>query len=93
MGTDSVTDEHFGSLSLSLQPSGHAHGAAVNPSSRSYPVVPTTGEFGNWTLNTAGMDACGDTIQLSSSDRTIVHCGTTWQNNGAFVGFCLVAKM
>jgi hypothetical protein len=89
-GSYSVTDEHFGSLSLTVQPIAHAHGAGVVPPSRSYPIVPTVGESGTWTLNTAGMDPCGYTIQLSTSDRTIVNCVTTWQNNGAFVGFCLV---
>ena len=90
-GTYSVTDEHFGSLALVVEPSGHTHGAAVNPSSRSYPTVPTTGESGNWTLDTAGMDPCGYTIQLQSNDRTIVSCDGPWRNDGNFVGFCLVA--
>ncbi len=72
-------------------PSGPAHGATVNPASRSYPTVPTTGESGNWSLDTAGMDPCGCTIQLQSNDRTWVDCVNPWRNDSAFVGFCLVA--
>jgi hypothetical protein len=102
-GRYTATDQHFGSASLVLQPSGHAHAAANNgftmngvatvPPTRAYPTVPTTGESNVvWILNTTGMDPCGYTIQLQVSDRTIVSCGGTWQNNNAFVGFCLKAK-
>lgn len=102
-GTYSVFDEHFGSFNLVVEPSVHAHGAAVAkvnpfpppntlPLPRSYPTVANTGESGGWTLNTAGMDPCGYTIQLQSNDRTIVDCVTTWRNDSAFVGFCLIAK-
>ena len=38
-------------------------------------MVPTTGEAGNWTLNTAGMQKCGYVIFLRASDRTIVNSG------------------
>jgi len=102
-GTYSVFDEHFGSFDLVVEPQAHAHGAhpaKVNPSPppatlplpRSYPAVPNTGESGGWTLDTQGMDPCGYTIQLQSNDRTIVSCVTTWRNDSAFVGFCLIAK-
>jgi hypothetical protein len=91
-GKYSVTDEHFGSLSLVVQPSGHANGATPALSTASsYPAVPTGGISGIWTLNTAGMDPCGYTIQLQSNDRTIVSCDGPWRNDSAFVGFCLVA--
>jgi hypothetical protein len=93
-GSYSVSDEHFNALSLSGQPipgGGAARfsvdGIATN--SLSYPAVP--GQPGDWTFNTAELEPCGYTIQLSTSDRTIVGCGTGWQNNSAFVGFCLVA--
>jgi hypothetical protein len=46
---------------------------------------------GVWTYNTAGLPACGYTIQLFTNDRTIVDCYTDWQDNSRFVGFCLIA--
>jgi len=97
-GSYSVSDQHFNSLSLSAQPlpGGGAglfttDGIATN--SRSYPAIPTTGQAGVWTFDTAGLDPCGYTIQLSTSDRTIVACVTRWENNSAFVGFCLIAPV
>jgi hypothetical protein len=92
-GTYSVSDEHFGSLSLTVQPVGDpgAHGTPVNPASRAYPAVPTTGETGEWTLDTSEMDPCGYTVWLQAWDRTIVGCDGPWENESAFVGFCLVA--
>jgi len=89
-GTYGVTDEHFGSLSLSVEPSGPANGASPSPSSRSYPIVPTTGESGTWTLNTAGMDPCGYVVRIDVSDRTIVSANGGWIGH-ATVGFCLKA--
>ncbi len=49
-------------------------------------------QSGIWTFDTAGLPPCGYTIQLSSGDRTIVSCSGNWENNGHFLGFCLVAK-
>jgi hypothetical protein len=91
-GTYSVFDEHFGALALVVEPAVSANGATVDPSSRSYPTVPNTGESGTWTLDTTPMDPCGYTIQLQSNDRTIVSCDGPWRNDNAVVGFCLVAK-
>ena len=98
-GTTS-TDQHFGSLSLGVIPVGPAHGAVVVPGSRAFPVVPTTGEAGTWTLNTGDMaepnppttpmQACGYVIRLSASDRTIVNSGYVGLSATADVGFCLV---
>lgn len=95
-GTYSVSDEHFGSFSLTAEPTTNpaagftVDGLATN--GRSYPSIPTTGQSGVWTFDTSGLPPCGYTIQLSSNDRTIVGCGGNWKNDGAFVGFCLVAK-
>ncbi len=95
-GTYSVSDEHFGSFALTAEPTANpgagftVDGLATN--GRSYPSIPTTGLTGVWTFDTAGLPPCGYTIQLSSGDRTIVSCVTNWENNGNFVGFCLVAK-
>jgi hypothetical protein len=95
-GSYSVSDEHFGSFSLTAEPTGNpAAGFTVDglpTNGRSYPSVPTTGQSGTWTFDTSGLPPCGYTIQLSSGDRTIVSCVTNWQNNSAFVGFCLVVK-
>ena len=79
---------------MAVEPSGPANGAVVNPSVRSFTSpatpgsVPTTGETGTWTLNTAGMLPCGYVIHLSTSDRTIVSGGGGWPGS-AIVGFCL----
>ena len=91
-----LSDEHFGGFSLTAEPTGNpVAGFTVDglpTNGRSYPSVPTTGQSGTWTFDTSGLPPCGYTIQLSSGDRTIVSCVTNWQNNSAFVGFCLVVK-
>jgi hypothetical protein len=93
-GSYSVSDEHFGGLSLTAEPiAGGAPGRftidGLTTSSKLYPALP--GQPGTWTFDTAGLDPCGYTIQLSTADRTIVSCVGGWENNSAFVGFCLVA--
>jgi hypothetical protein len=87
-GHYSVGDEHFSSLSLRVEPAGAANGAAVVPSSRAYPIVPTGGETGTWTLDTSAMDPCGYVVRIEAHDRTIVNASGGWH---AFdtVGFCL----
>ena len=96
-GTYSVTDEHLGSFSLSEEPfpapsAFTIDGAAINGLSYPNPSLPLSGtKSGTWTFNTAGLPACGYTIQLLSGDRTIVSCYTNWENNNAFKGFCLKA--
>lgn len=90
-GQYSVTaEQHFSSLSLTVEPADAAHGATINPSSRAYPVVPTTGETGTWTLDTSAMDPCGYVVRLVSTDRTIVSRDGGWLAED-FVGFCLKA--
>ena len=83
--------QHFGSLSLSVIPTGPSHGAATVPSSRSFPVVPTTGEDGTWTLDTAGMDPCGYVIHMLACDRTNYNSTGNALCMPADVGFCLEA--
>src|SRR5437867_5824389 len=88
-GSYHVTDEHFGGLTLTVEPSGPAHGAAPSPASRAYPVVATSGETATWSLNTAGMDACGYIVRLWSWDRTIANGdGSGWKGAGS-IGFWL----
>ncbi|HXJ43238.1 MAG TPA: hypothetical protein VNH18_28415, partial [Bryobacteraceae bacterium] len=91
-GTVAATPDfqHFGSLSLSILPSGPANGATVNPSNRAFWVVPTTGENGTWLLNTAGMDPCGYVIHLEVSDRTNVNSSGDPYTFTKDIGFCLI---
>lgn len=97
-GKYSVTDEHLGGFSLQAEPTPSPtanftiDGVAGNGLSYPNPALPLGGtKSGVWTYNTAGLPACGYTIELFTNDRTIVDCVTDWQNNGKFVGFCLVA--
>jgi hypothetical protein len=84
-----VTDEHAGGFNLTVEPGGPAHGATPSPSARSYPVIPTLGETGTWTLNTAGMDPCGYIVRVWSWDRTIANGdGSGWKCQQS-VGYCL----
>lgn len=90
-GTNSP-NQHLGSLSLGVIPDGPANGAQVVPSVRSFPVVPTTGEAGNWTLDTgqpAAMEPCGYVIRLVGCDRTIWNSGSVGLCTPDDVGFCL----
>jgi hypothetical protein len=86
-GEYDVTDEHFAGLGLAAEP------LADDGASRfTIAGTPTpTGQSGTWTFNTAGLDPCGYTIQLSTSDRTVGSCNGGWPNNNNFIGFCLVA--
>jgi hypothetical protein len=85
-------NQHFNSLTLSVIPAGPANGVTTSPSARSYPVpVPTTGEAGSWTLNTAGMDPCGYVIRLVAYDRTNYNSTGYALNMTYDVGFCLEA--
>ncbi len=88
-GTYSVEDEHFGQLTLTVFPAGPAHGATVNPSVRSFDIVPTNGESGKWTLATSGMDPCGYIVRLWARDRAIVDSGSIGLRTSDDVGFCL----
>ena len=83
-------NQHFNSLSLSVSPAGPANGVGPTPSIRSYPIpVPTTGEAGTWTLNTAGMDPCGYVLRLVASDRTNVNSAGYAFQLAYDIGFCL----
>ncbi len=69
-------------------------GPSLMPLRRAYDAVdpagvPTTGEAGTWTLNTAGMPKCGYIIELTASDRTIVNSGFRGRTARDVVGFCL----
>lgn len=82
-------NQHFGAFSLDVIPDGPAAGAATVPSGKTFPAVSTNGELGTWTLDTAGMEACGYTVRLLVHDRTIAGCSYgRWDDE--YVGFCLV---
>jgi hypothetical protein len=83
-------NQHFNYLTLSIIPTGPANGAAPTPALRSYPVpVPTTGEAGTWTLNTAGMDPCGYVLRLVAYDRTNYNSVGYALGMAYDVGFCV----
>ncbi len=88
-GTYQVTDEHFGSLNLSVQPPLGGVFTLPVPLPRTYPTVPTTGEAGIWRLDTTGMPKCGYVVRLTAGDRTIVNSGFVGFTNEANIGLCL----
>lgn len=97
-GTYSATDQHFGGLSLSVVPAmgGSFTSPAPLPAGATMPLartyaggVPTTGEAGNWSLNTTGMPKCGYVIYLHVGDRTILNSGSVGRHSSAVVGLCL----
>jgi hypothetical protein len=95
-GTYSVSDEHFASFTLTAEPVADPNAEftvdGTPGNAASYPLVPTSGQSGVWTFNTANLPPCGYTIHLSANDRTIVSCISDWADDSKFVGFCLVAK-
>jgi hypothetical protein len=108
-GTTDPVNQHFGHLTLDVIPDGPANGAKVIPpvpytvsgtrTVRSFPVVPTNGESGTWTLDTGGdatatppippMDPCGYVIRFRACDRTIVDSGYIGLCKPVDIGFCL----
>lgn len=88
-GTYQVTDEHFGSLNLSVQPPLGGVFTLPVPLPRTYPTVPTTGEAGTWRLDTTGMPKCGYVVRLTTGERTIVNSGFIGFSNEANIGLCL----
>lgn len=88
-GSYSVSDDYFGRLTLTVLPSGPANGASVAPPSRSFDIVPTTGESGTWSLDTSGMDPCGYIVRLWARDRSIVDSGSIGLRKTDDAGFCL----
>ena len=92
-GTYSVSDEHFGDLDIGFEPSlGGGSFTAPVPLPHGYPLVPTVGESGTWSLDTTGMPKCGYIIRLTVHDRTIVSSGAIGWQNSAVVGLCLRKK-
>ncbi|HEY3136051.1 MAG TPA: hypothetical protein VGL29_08485 [Blastocatellia bacterium] len=97
-GHYTASDAHFGAFSFVIRPPGPAHGVLPVPPAGSHGVIPAPGlslipdpgiNGGTYTLNTAGMDACGYSLTLQVSDRTNVDSGRANNYNEASVGFCL----
>jgi hypothetical protein len=100
-GTFDATDEHFGSFSFEIQPSGPAHGILPVPASGT--SVQYGGAIGDpgltaatYTLTTGvppgppqPMDPCGYALILHVSDRTNVNSGGGSHTAQAAVGFCI----
>lgn len=100
-GNYSVVDEFFSSLSISLVPitiggvPAPENAVAVTPdpgNALSYDGTNNGGSHGTFTLSTAGMKACGYTIELYSSDRAIKDSICDNHRNNIGVGFCLRKK-
>lgn len=88
-GTYAVSDEHFGSLNIRVEPALGGTFTAPVPLPRTYPIVATTGEAGTWRLDTSGMPRCGYVIRLIARDRTIVNSGFVGFSSDNVVGLCL----
>ena len=99
-GTSDLINQHFRRVSLDVIPDGPANGVPVMLSgdggatytfntSRSFPIVPTTGESGHWRLDTAGMDPCGYVIHMVAYDRTNYNSRGYVRHVTADIGFCL----
>jgi len=100
-GNYSVSDTHFGTLRLSIQPAkgGSFTKPAPLPPGPTMPLmrtysggVPTTGESGIWKLNTSGMPRCGYVIYIEAWDRTIVNSGYIGFYSFDVKGLCLREK-
>ncbi len=99
-GTYTVRDEFFNSLVVRMVPVSIGGATYQNPVVISNPgtVVPHPGVnptvqtvSGTWSLDTAGLPACGYTVELAAWDRALVSNGCTGHYHRLAVGFCLRA--
>lgn len=97
-GTYTVRDEFFNSLVVRMVPVSIGGATHQNPVVITNPgtVVPHPGVnptvqtvSGTWTLDTAGLPACGYTVELVAWDRALVSNSCTGHHNRLAVGFCL----
>ena len=93
VGSYSVSDEHFRTLALELDPAGPAAGTTPTVSGPStFPLAPTVGTSGTWQLNTAIMAPCGYVLRFRAWDRTIVSGSSIgWEAVPRAIGFSLEA--
>lgn len=86
-GTFVATDLNLGSFSIGVEPAINPPGVGVpSPSSG---LVNTAPGGDTWTLNTAGMGACGYIIRVVAVDRVIVNSQSVGHHSPDSVGFCL----
>jgi len=84
---------YFGSWSLTLEPSTHAHGTTPIPGGRTYNSLGDTGDANApWTLNTTPLDPCGYTASLLAYTRVIRNNSTNYPQYGPkAVGFAVLS--
>ncbi|MCI0492537.1 MAG: hypothetical protein L0Z07_06350 [Planctomycetes bacterium] len=81
-------DDYLGSYSLGVEPAVNDPGEGVPvpaAGSANTPPAPGTG----WTLDTAGMIACGYVIRVVATDRAIVNSQSVGHHRTDSAGFCL----
>lgn len=87
-GTFVARDDYLGSYSLGVEPAINPPGVGVPvPSSGLSNTAPAPGDA--WSLNTAGMQACGYVIRVVAVDRAIVNSQSVGHHVPASAGFCL----
>lgn len=81
-------DTYLGSYSLYVEPAVNDPGEGIPvPSGGSVNTPPAPGA--GWTLNTAGMQACGYVIRVVATDRAIVNSQWVGHQASDSAGFCL----
>jgi hypothetical protein len=81
-------DTYLGSYSLGVEPAVNPAGVGVpSPSSGLANTAPAPGDA--WSLNTAGMQACGYVIRVVAADRAIVNSQSVGHSAADSAGFCL----
>lgn len=87
-GTFVARDDYLGSYSLGVEPAINPPGVGVPvPNSGLTNTAPAPGDA--WSLNTAGMQACGYVIRVVAADRAIVNSQSVGHYVSASAGFCL----
>jgi|GEM_PF-185441 len=97
-GSYQVRDEFFGSLGVNMVPITFGGTTFSNPVTITNPgvqipnpgIVPSVQTVnGNWSLDTAGLPACGYVVELGAWDRALVGMSCSGHYNRLGVGFCL----
>jgi hypothetical protein len=90
-GTFVARDANLGSYSLSVEPAINPAGVGVpSPSGGLIETASAPGDA--WSLDTAGMQACGYVIRVSAVDRAIVDSQGVGHHASDSAGFCLEAE-
>ncbi len=87
-GTVVARDTFLASYAIGVEPDVNDPGEAIPvPSQGFVNTVPAPGD--GWTLDTAGMRACGYVIRVVASDRAILNNGGNGHSGSDSDGFCL----